>query len=58
MTNPPTSDPITLLPKRRAPPPGADARPNLYDFSPDDLVEEMKRQGLPVFRGKQILHWL
>ena len=50
--------PIALLPKRRALPPGADPRPNLYDFSPDGLVEELKGLGLPVFRAKQILHWL
>jgi 23S rRNA (adenine2503-C2)-methyltransferase len=38
--------------------PGAPALRNLYDISPDALVEELRGQGLPVFRSKQILHWL
>ncbi len=52
------SNAIPLLPARPHGAPSADTRPNLYDFSPDGLVEELKGQGLPVFRAKQILHWL
>jgi 23S rRNA (adenine2503-C2)-methyltransferase len=53
-----TDQPLPILPRRPAPPPGAETRANLYDFSPDGLVEELKAQGLPVFRAKQVLHWL
>jgi 23S rRNA (adenine2503-C2)-methyltransferase len=53
-----TDQPLPLLPRRPASPPDADPRANLYDFSPDGLVEELKGQGLPVFRAKQVLHWL
>ena len=49
-------EPIALL--ARGPKVGADGRRNLYDFSPDDLVTELRGQGWPVFRAKQILHWL
>ncbi len=56
MTNIAGGEPITLL--RRGPKVGADGRRNLYDFSPDGLVEELRGQGWPVFRAKQILHWL
>src|SRR5437764_171484 len=48
--------PITLMP--RAPKADASGRRNLFDFSPDGLVEEMRGEGLPVFRAKQILHWI
>ncbi|MGI8587254.1 MAG: 23S rRNA (adenine(2503)-C(2))-methyltransferase RlmN [Chloroflexia bacterium] len=47
MSNSPTSNTVILSAAR-----------NLYDFSPDDLVEELKAQGLPVFRAKQVLTWL
>ena len=56
MTNIAGGEPLTLL--RRGPKVGADGRRNLYDFSPDGLVEELRGQGWPVFRAKQILHWL
>src|SRR3954465_8573827 len=48
--------PLTLMP--RAPKADTSGRRNLFDFSPDGLVEEMRGQGLPVFRPNQILHWI
>jgi len=58
LTETPHANPLPLLPGPRGTIPGGPALRNLYDFSPDGLVEELKSQGLPIFRAKQILHWL